>query len=144
MSDHNSNTMPDNKELFKYFIGCVILFILDQIWIKMTYDSHKKVIEKVQGGKPFKKRYVPFYIAIALLLVHFILLIRHNSSIFEAGLHGFILHGIINSYNYAYFEDYDLQHAFIETAYGTAVIAFVVFILQQIGGKGSKKELKAS
>jgi uncharacterized membrane protein len=130
MTGHNSNTIPDIRELLKYFIGCVILFVLDQIWIKITYDSHKQVIEKVQQGKKFKKRYIPFYIAIVLLLVHFILLIRHNSSIFEGALHGFILHGIINSYNYAYFEDYDLTHAFIETIYGTCVIAFVLFIVQ--------------
>lgn len=142
MTGHNSNTIPDSKELLKYFIGCLILFVLDQIWIKITYKSHKEVIENVQQGKKFKKRYIPFYTAIVLLLVHFILLIRHNTSIFEGALHGFILHGIINSYNYAYFEDYDLTHAFIETIYGTCVIAFVLFILQKIFSGSSLKSQK--
>ena len=141
MSDHNSNTLPDNREHLKYFIGCLILFVLDQIWIKVTYKSHKNVIEKVQG-KEYKKRYVPFYIAIGLLLVHFILLMRHNTSIFEGALHGFILHGIINSYNYAYFEDYDLNHAIMETIYGTVVIAFVLFIVKTMFSKPGVKKAK--
>jgi uncharacterized membrane protein len=128
----------NNHNIFKYIIGGIILFVLDQIWIKITYKSHKCVIEKVQGKK-FKKRYFPFYIAIALLIIHFLILIYHKSSVFEAGLHGFILHGIINCYNYAYFEDYDLKHAIIETIYGTVVIAVVMYIVQQIDGKGSKK-----
>jgi uncharacterized membrane protein len=133
--------MPNNKELIKYFIGCLILFVFDQIWIKITYKSHKCVIEKVQG-KEYKKRYVPFYIAVALLLLHFCLLIYHKSSLFEAALHGFILHGIINSYNYAYFEDYDLKHALMETIYGTVVIAFVLFIVQTVFTKSDVKKAK--
>jgi uncharacterized membrane protein len=134
----SESNITNNHNISKYIIGGIILFILDQIWIKMTYKSHKCVIEKVQGKK-FKKRYFPFYIAIALLIIHFLILIYHKSSVFEAGLHGFILHGIINSYNYAYFEDYDLNHAFIETIYGTVVIAVVMYIVQQIDVKGIKK-----
>jgi len=118
-------------DIVKYIIGCIILIVIDQIWIKVTYKKHKEVIEKVQK-KEYKKRYLPFILANVLLTIHFILLVYHNSSIFEAVIHGIILHGIINSYNYAYFEDYDLQYAIIETIYGTCVLVFILFIVQQI------------
>lgn len=121
----------NNYEIMKYIIGCIILIVLDQIWIKLTYESHKKVIENVQKKK-YKKKYIPFILANILLLIHFILLIHHNKSIIEVAIEGAILHGIIQSYNCAYFEDYNYEHALIETIYGTSVLVFVVGIIYLI------------
>jgi hypothetical protein len=138
MSSSNSDSKNNNYEIIKYIIGCIILIVLDQIWIKVTYKKHKEVIEKVQK-KEYKKKYIPFILANVLLLIHFILLIHHNKSIIEVAIEGVILHGIIQSYNCAYFEDYNYEHALIETAYGSGVLVIVVGILYLINKLVFKK-----
>lgn len=120
------------KRKYKYIVGCILLVILDQMWIAINYDEHKKIIKNIQK-KNYKKKYIPFILAIILLLLHFTIIIYHKSTLTEAAIHGFILHGIINSYNYAYFDEYNLSYGIIETIYGVGVIVFVTYIIQFIG-----------
>ena len=63
------------------------------------------------------------------------MLMHHKPSTLEAFAHGFLLHGIINSYNYAYIYDYDIIHAIKETIYGTLVITITVFFINLFTNK---------
>lgn len=117
--------------LIKYIVGSIFLIVFDQLWMIINHDSQKKVIEKIQK-KQYNKKYIPYILANIFLTIHFILLVYHKSTIINGAIHGFILYGIINSYNYAYFEDYDLHHALIETIYGTFIIIIALYIVKYI------------
>ena len=144
--------------------GCVFLIVCDQLWLYITYKDHKEVIKNIQCNKTFlnkdeidyyynnkevniekntekenrckpKKRQISFILANILLLIHFVMLMHHKPSTLEAFAHGFLLHGIINSYNYAYIYDYDIIHAIKETIYGTLVITITVFFINLFTNK---------
>jgi hypothetical protein len=144
--------------------GCVFLIVCDQLWLYITYKDHKEVIKNIQCNKKFlnkdeidyyynnkevniekntekenrckpKKRQISFILANILLLIHFVMLMHHKPSTLQAFAHGFLLHGIINSYNYAYIYDYDIIHAIKETIYGTLVITITVFFINLFTNK---------
>jgi hypothetical protein len=152
-----SNEEPKYNKLITIGIGAFFLIVCDQIWLYITYKDHKEVIKNIQCNKGFlnqdeidlyynnkevniqenkekekrckpKKRMSSFVLANILLLIHFIMLMQHKPTTMEAFLHSFILHGIINSYNYAYIYDYNIKHAIKETIYGTLVITIIVFL----------------
>jgi heme/copper-type cytochrome/quinol oxidase subunit 4 len=153
-----SNEEPKYNKLITIGIGAFFLIVCDQIWLYITYKDHKEVIKNIQCNKGFlnqdeidlyynnkevniqenkekekrckpKKRMSSFILANILLLIHFIMLMQHKPTTMEAFLHSFILHGIINSYNYAYIYDYNIKHAIKETIYGTLVITIIVFFI---------------
>ena len=78
---------------------------------------------------------ISFILANILLLIHFVTLMQHVPTVIEALLHGLLLHGIINSFNYAYIYDYDIKHAIKEIIYGTLVIVIIVFFINLFTNK---------
>lgn len=144
-------------------VGCFFLIVCEQIWLYITYKDHKEVIKNIQCNKTFlnkdeidyyynnkdvkidnpekqkrcnpEKRKISFILANILLLIHFVMLMQHKPSTLEAFVHGLLLHGIINSYNYAYIYDYDIIHAIKETIYGTLVITITVFLINLFTNK---------
>jgi hypothetical protein len=159
---HRENS---RKNMIIIAVGALFLFVCDQLWLYITYKDHKEVIKNIQCNKTFlnkdeidyyynnnkdvkiekntekenrckpEKRKISFYLANILLLIHFIMLMQHEPSTFEAFVHGLLLHGIINSYNYAYIYDYDIIHAIKETIYGTLVITITVFFINLFTNK---------
>jgi hypothetical protein len=158
---HGENS---RKNMIIIAAGCVFLIVCDQLWLYITYKDHKEVIKNIQCNKTFlnkdeidyyynnkevniekntekenrckpKKRQISFILANILLLIHFVMLMQHEPSSLEAFAHGLLLHGIINSYNYAYIYDYDIIHAIKETIYGTLVITIIVFFINLFTNK---------
>jgi len=158
---HGENS---RKNMIIIAAGCVFLIVCDQLWLYITYKDHKEVIKNIQCNKTFlnkdeidyyynnkevniekntekenrckpKKRQISFILANILLLIHFVMLMQHEPSALEAFAHGLLLHGIINSYNYAYIYDYDIIHAIKETIYGTLVITIIVFFINLFTNK---------
>jgi hypothetical protein len=155
----------DNKKLITIGIGVFFLIVCDQLWLYITYKDHKEVIKNIQCNKEFlnqdeidlyynnikkinmqvnkekekrckpKKKMISFILANILLLIHFVTLMQHVPTVIEALLHGLLLHGIINSFNYAYIYDYDIKHAIKEIIYGTLVIVIIVFFINLFTNK---------
>jgi len=153
-----------SKNMIILVVGCFFLIVSDQIWLYITYKDHKKVIKNIQCNKTFlnkdeidyyynnkdvkidenlekEKRCKPtirqnsFILVNILLLIHFVMLIQHKPTTFEAFVHGFLLHSIINFYNYAYIYDYDIIHAIKEIIYGTLVITITVYLINLFTNK---------
>ena len=126
----SSTLLPKNNKfkLSKYIIGCILLIILDLLWLNFNHHDHTEMIEKIQK-KEYKIRYAPYVVGYILLLLHFIILLRHNVTIFESLIHGFILFGIINCFYYAYFSDFEIWDGIKETLWGTFLITFVIIII---------------
>lgn len=156
--------IDSKKKILIIIIAIIVLIVCDQLWLYITYKDHKEVIKNIQCNKVFlnkneidlyynnkevnieknpekenrckpKKKMISFILANILLLIHFVTLMQHVPTVIEALLHGLLLHGIINSFNYAYIYDYDIKHAIKETIYGTSVITIIVFFINLFTNK---------
>lgn len=120
-------------------IPCLIMLILDAIWLSMNKHIYSKLVSLVQKGTPMKMRLPYGIIAYALMIVGFIFIILPNAlkdknsdiikrSLRHGALFGLVVYGIFNATNLAIFKDYDLQVAIIDTLWGTLLFFFITVI----------------
>jgi len=122
-----------------FLIALITLAIIDFIWIGVIFaNSYRKTIESVQKTK-FSARIIAgliVYIALALIIVFWIipriqLESKKNlllTSFIYGGLLGGLIYAVFDFTNYAIFTNWDLQTSIIDAIWGTILMTIVSFI----------------
>jgi hypothetical protein len=122
-----------------FLIALITLTIIDFIWIGVIFaNSYRKTIESVQKTK-FIVRIVAgliVYIALALIIVFWVipriqLESKKNlllSSFIYGGLLGGLIYAVFDFTNHAIFTNWDLQTSIIDTIWGTILMTIISFI----------------
>lgn len=127
MHDISYNTMG--------IVSCIILIVLDVLWLKITKGWYFKNIQNIQNS-PVSVRMGPTIIVYVLMCmaVFFILLplIYYATAIpkiLTACIVGLCIYGIYNCINYAVFKNYSMKVAIIDTIWGTFLFGLVGFLI---------------
>ena len=115
--------MSDAK---KYFVGFIILLIIDLAWLALFMGKRfGDMVKKIQGQEMLFNPIgaIVAYILLGIGVVHFGInrVDPRNpltSSIINGGLFGLLCYGIFDFTNFAIFKNYELSTAIIDTLWG--------------------------
>ena len=117
-----------------------ILGIFDYVWLNFVFLEYwKKMVTNIQL-KPLwvnSSYIVPIYILLTLSIIVYVLpKIRDDNILFDSikygGLLGFIIYGIFDFTNLVTFENYSLNIALTDIAWGTFLFTIVTFLSKKI------------
>lgn len=127
----------------KYLLAAILLSFMDFIWISSNFKMYNKTVKDIQGFKPkINIKYAIIAYAFMILSLFYVAIpftmnyINKNDepsdklykSVVYGGSVGLSIYGIYNFTCMSFFEKYPLITAIIDTAWGTFLYSFVVFV----------------
>ncbi len=116
-------------DLYKALKICVLLFVLDTLWIQLfLLKPFSNMIQNVQGApmeiKPFRIGLA--YIVLFLLILFTIDKVKTPQEAFVLGL---LVYGVYDSTNYATLKNWDLGVAIKDTLWGGVLFSTIKYIV---------------
>ena len=127
----------------KYLVAAILLSFMDFIWISSNFKMYNKTVKDIQGFEPkINVKYAVIAYAFMILSLFYVAIpftmnyINKNDepsdklykSVLYGGSVGLSIYGIYNFTCMSFFEKYPLTTATIDTAWGTFLYSFVVFV----------------
>lgn len=131
------------KPIYKNVIICIIILILDAIWIGSNYERYREAVQWVQDSDMLVR---PEYVVLAYAMVlfatlyvtipfasHYMLesdtiLYKLYKSFIYGGAVGFAIYGIYNLTSLSIYKNYYYMVALYDTLWGTFLNTAIVFI----------------
>jgi len=121
-----------------WFVGVIVLLVLDVIWLSLMARMYRKSVFDVQGYE-LQTRLLPAFITYALLVTAFVSYVYPvakrdvNKNVFSTalkygGLFGFLVYGIYNFTCLSIYRGCAWPVAIIDTIWGTALFTVVLYI----------------
>ena len=114
---------------YKYLlISCVVMLILDFIYLSITKNSFIKMVVDIQNS-PFKLNILGAIISYTLLIIaNYVFLYNKKSSYKEAFLLGIIIYGVFDGTNLAIFKKYDFNIGILDTLWGGSLMTMTYYL----------------
>lgn len=118
---------------YKYIlVTCVIMLILDYIYLSITKNSFIKMVVDIQNS-PFKFNIVGAIISYTLLIIgNYVFLYNKKSNYKEAFLLGIIIYGVFDGTNLAIFKKYDINIGLLDTLWGGILMTMTYYLSNKI------------
>jgi uncharacterized membrane protein len=116
-------------------VSCLVLVVLDIIWLKITKQWYFKNIKNIQKSEVIIRMgptiivYVLMCMAVLFILLPLIYYATAIPKMLTACIIGLCIYGIYNSINYAVFSNYSWQVAVVDTIWGTCLFGFIGFLI---------------
>jgi uncharacterized membrane protein len=112
----------------EFLIALVLIPLIDAPWLIYQSAPAKGMFESIQGGRPLQMRLwaaLVVYIALAYLLLQ-------QTSIQGAFLAGAATYAVYDFTNLAFFKDYTLKFALMDSIWGGTLFAIAYWVLGKI------------
>lgn len=131
------------EDFFKYIIVSIVLLVLDGIWIFSNMDMYSASVQAVQKSKLIVNYYYAFVAYIFVIFTSLYIAIpftvmnlkksddvasRLYKSVIYGGAVGLAVYAVYNFTCLALYKDYSFAVAAVDTAWGTVLNSFVVFV----------------
>ena len=124
------------NKILKFITIIILLIAIDFVWIGIiNAESYKKVIKAVQKTE-LKARLIPgllVYIALALIIIFWILPSIKSKSFIDAFKNGFMLgalvYAVFDFTNMAIFSDWTYTISIIDTLWGGILTGLITYIM---------------
>lgn len=113
-------------------ILAIIFALTDSIYLTTTSSYYSSVVKNIQG-KPITLKPLPTVLCyISLVFAVYLLIIRENKSIIQAGLLGFFIYSVFELTNMAIFENWEWKAVFLDSTWGAILFMITTYIYYQL------------
>ena len=112
----------------KPIVGIATMVVLyDALWLTLRYNYHMKIFQAIQKSKMNVRLLPAFLIYVVIGVALYIWAVRDSKTAQEAFVHGafvgFMMYAFYDLTNYATLNDWTLEFALTDVAWGTFVCA---------------------
>ena len=115
--------------VYKFIITCIVIFLIDLIWLTTGGTYAVKIAENIQGS-PVRLQwwYVPFvYLFLAYMLLE-------TSTYQKAFLYGVCIYGVYDFTTLGIFKRYDYRFALADTLWGGILFVLSKYVVNKLKG----------
>jgi len=116
----------------KIIVPALIMLFLDFIYLSITTNFYKNLIENIQKEK-FKIKLIPTifcYIFLVFSLYYFIL--KDKRKVFDAFILGFCIYAVFELTNFAIFNKWNIQAVFLDTIWGGILFTLTTYLTYKL------------
>lgn len=116
----------------KIIVPALIMLFLDFIYLSITTNFYKNLIENIQKEK-FKIKLIPTifcYIFLVFSLYYFIL--KDKRKVFDAFILGLCIYAVFELTNFAIFNKWNIQAVFLDTIWGGILFALTTYLTYKL------------
>ena len=116
----------------KIIVPALIMLFLDFIYLSITSNFYKNLIENIQKEK-FKIKLIPTifcYIFLVFSLYYFIL--KDKRKVFDAFILGLCIYAVFELTNFAIFNKWNIQAVFLDTIWGGILFTLTTYLTYKL------------
>ena len=116
----------------KIIVPALIMLFLDFIYLSITSNFYKNLIENIQKEK-FKIKLIPTifcYIFLVFSLYYFIL--KDKRKVFDAFILGVCIYAVFELTNFAIFNKWNIQAVFLDTIWGGILFTLTTYLTYKL------------
>jgi uncharacterized membrane protein len=116
----------------KIIVPALIMLFLDFIYLSITTNFYKNLIENIQKEK-FKIKLIPTifcYIFLVFSLYYFIL--KDKRKVFDAFILGLCIYAVFELTNFAIFNKWNIQAVFLDTIWGGILFTLTTYLTYKL------------
>ncbi len=116
--------------MFEYIKFCVLLVLIDMIWIIGFSNLHKDQVHAIQKS-PLQLDLIPAVLFYILATIGYVVFIKHakTNKFYLGCMLGLLMYGSFDLTNKAIFRDYTWKYAILDMTWGTLLFGMTSFLV---------------